>query len=137
MISCNHGEYVIELLQGGMFMSYAIGLKIKELRCNHNISQEKMAEALGTTRQRYSRLENGQVDISYIEIKKIADFFGIPTKEITSSQEEKKELVTLFRERTDSTEAIKFVAKIEEILKVFHAHEKLYYQMKVCDDADD
>lgn len=118
-------------------MSYALGMRIKKLRSEYKYGQEKMAEILGTTRQRYSRLENGQIDISFVEIKKIADFLGIPTTEITNAQEEKKELVTLFREKSSSPEAIESVAKIEEILKVFHAHEKLYYQMKVRDGIED
>lgn len=118
-------------------MSYAIGMRIKELRSECKIGQERMAEILCTTRQRYSRLENGQVDISFVEIKKIADFLGIPTTVITSAQEEKKELVTLFREKSDRPEAVESVAKIAEILKVFHAHEKLYYQMKVRDGIED
>ena len=45
-------------------MRYALGRRIKELRINRKISQEQMAEVLETTRQRYSRIENGQVDIS-------------------------------------------------------------------------
>lgn len=118
-------------------MSYALGMRIKELRSEHKIGQEKMAEVLGTSRQRYSRLENGQIDISFVEIKKIADYLGIPTTKITEAQEEKKGLVALFREKTNSQAAIDSVAKIEEILKVFHAHEKLYYQMKVRDGIED
>lgn len=57
-------------------MSYAIGNKIKELRTEHRTSQEQMADVLGTTRQRYSRIENGQMDISYALIKRIADFLA-------------------------------------------------------------
>lgn len=118
-------------------MSYAIGRKIKELRTNHRISQEQMAEVLDTTRQRYSRLENGQVDISFVLIKKIADYFGVSTTEITSVEREEKELVMFFREKNTSEDIVNSVAKIEEILKVFHAHEKLYYQMKVRDENVD
>ncbi|WP_411679873.1 helix-turn-helix domain-containing protein [Clostridium thailandense] len=118
-------------------MSYALGVRIKELRSERKIGQEKMAEILGTTRQRYSRLESGQVDISFVDIKKIADFLGISTVAITSAQEEKRELVALFREKSGSTEAIESVTKIAEILKVFHAHEKLYYQMKARDGIED
>lgn len=118
-------------------LRYALGMRIKELRSSRKIGQEKMAEILGTTRQRYSRLESGQVDISFVEIKKIADFLGVPTSAITSAQEEKKELVALFREKSDKPEVIEAVAKIAEILKVFHAHEKLYYQMRVRDGIED
>lgn len=118
-------------------MSYAIGSKIKELRTNHKISQEQMAEVLNTTRQRYSRLENGQIDISYVIIKKVADYLGVSITEIISAEKENKELVTFFREKNTGDDVINSVAKIEEILKVFHAHEKLYYQMKVRDEYVD
>ena len=73
-------------------MSYALGMRIKELRQIRKISQEQMANVLDMSRQRYSRLENGQVDISYVMIKKIADYLGVPTSEITNAEEEKKEI---------------------------------------------
>jgi transcriptional regulator with XRE-family HTH domain len=114
-------------------MSYAIGSKIKELRTSYKISQEEMAELLDTTRQRYSRLENGQLDISYVIIKKIADHLGVATSEITKVEQEKKELVTFFREKNTGDDILGSVAKIEEILRVFHAHEKLYHQTRERD----
>lgn len=118
-------------------MSYLIGMRIKELRQKHKISQEEMANVLNMTRQRYSRLENGQVDISYVMIKKIADYLGVPISKITSAEEEKKGLVTLFREKANVENIVPLVTKVEEILKVFHAHEKLYYQMKERDNIED
>lgn len=114
-------------------MSYAMGSRIRELRTEHRITQEQMAELLGTSRQRYGRLENGQVDISYVIIKRIADYLGVPTTEITSVEQEEKELVALFRERGTSEDVVDSVAKIQEMLRVFRAHEKLYYQMKARD----
>ncbi len=114
-------------------MSYAIGNRIRELRTNHRISQEQMAELLNTSRQRYARLENGQVDISYVIIKKIADYLGLSTAEITAAEQENKELVAFFRERDTNEDIVNSVAEIQEILRMFHAHEKLYYQMKACD----
>ncbi len=114
-------------------MSYAIGSKIRELRTNHRISQEQMAEFLNTSRQRYARLENGQVDISYVIIKKTADYLGVSTAEITNAEKENKELVAFFRERDTNEDIVNSVAEIQEILRVFHAHEKLYYQMKARD----
>ncbi len=118
-------------------MSYALGLRIKELRQIRKISQEQIADVLDMSRQRYSRLENGQVDISYVMIKKIADYLGVSTSEITSAEEENKELVTLFREKGSGEDIISSVSKIQEILKVFYAHEKLYFQMKERDDLVD
>lgn len=118
-------------------MSYALGLRIKELRQISKINQEQIADVLDMSRQRYSRLENGQVDISYVMIKKIADYLGVSTSDITSAEEENKELVTLFREKGSGEDIISSVSKIQEILKVFYAHEKLYFQMKERDDLVD
>ena len=92
-----------------------------------------MAGALKMTRQRYSRLESGQVDISFVIIKKIADYLGMSFTEITKVDNEKKEMVTLFREKNVGEDIVQSVAIIEKILRVFHAHEKLYYQMKERD----
>ena len=117
-------------------MSYAIGARIKELRLEHRMSQDDIAAALGTTRQRISRIENGQVDVSYVLLKQLADCLGVSVNEITKAAEESKGLTALFREKSGSPEAIAAIQKIEEILKVFSAHEKLYEQMKeqVCYD---
>ena len=111
-------------------MSYAIGSRIKELRTARGINQERMAEILNTSRQRYSRLEKGQVDISFVLIKKIAQIFAVPTSEITSVLTGNEGLPAYFREKNASDDVLNRVAKIEEIIRVFWAHEKLYYQMK-------
>jgi len=121
------------IVPGEINMSYAIGSRIKELRTNHRISQEQMAKLLNTSRQRYARLENGQVDVSYVIIKKIADYLGVSTAEITDAEQDNKELVAFFRERETSEDIVNAVARIQEILRMFHAHEKLYYQMKARD----
>lgn len=115
-------------------MSYALGARIKQFRDAHKINQETMAEYLGTTRQRYARMESGQIEMSFQTIKKIADFLGVKVPEITSVVEERKGLTALFREKVDKPEVLEAVSKIENILTVFHSHEKLYYQMKVQDD---
>jgi hypothetical protein len=76
-----------------------------------------------------------KIDISalFALIKKIADYLGISTAEITSTEQEDKELVTFFREKNVDEDIVNSVAKIEKILRVFHAHEKMYYQMKARD----
>lgn len=118
-------------------MSYALGMRIKELRTKHGFSQEQMAEVLDTTRQRYSRLENGQIDISFLMIKKLAEFLGVSTHEITNAVEEEKGLTVLFREKSSIDDMVPLVSKVEEILKVFNAHGKLYHQMKERDSIVD
>ncbi len=111
-------------------MSYAIGARVKELRQERKISQDDIAAALGTTRQRISRIESGQVDVSYILLKQIADCMHVSVDQITKAAEEAKGFTALFREKSDSLDVIAAVEKIEKILKVFNAHEKLYEQMK-------
>ena len=115
-------------------MSYALGARIRQFRDMQKVSQETIADHLGTTRQRYARMENGQIEMSFETIKKIADFLGVRVQEITSAVEEHKGLTALFREKADKPEAMEAVSKIETILAVFHSHEKLYYQMKALDD---
>ena len=111
-------------------MSFQIGSRIEKLREERGITLDQMGELLGTTRQRYRRMEKGQIDLSFITIKKIADYFGVSTMAITSAVEESRGLTALFREKADCPEAVEAVACIEKILRVFHSHERLYYQMK-------
>jgi len=117
-------------------MSYNIGLKIKELRIERNIKQEDIASILSTTRQRYARMENGLADISYPSLQKIAASFSVPVSDITSADEE-KDLLVLFREKENSSNIEGSVGMIMEILRTFHSHEKLYYQMKEMRGIED
>ena len=111
-------------------MSYSIASRIKQIRIDCKKTQEEIADVLGTSRQRYSRLENGQIDISYVVIKKISEYLGVSISEILKEENDQKELVTLFREKSLSENNISSVRKIEEILRVFKAHEKLYHQTR-------
>ena len=49
---------------------------ILELRKNANLSQSKLAQALGTSQANVSRWEKGLIEPSILECWKIADFFG-------------------------------------------------------------
>ncbi len=50
---------------------------ILELRQNANLSQSKLAKALGTSQANVSRWEKGINEPSVLECWKIADFFGV------------------------------------------------------------
>lgn len=50
---------------------------ILELRQNANLSQSKLAKALGTSQANVSRWEKGIIEPSVLECWKIADFFGV------------------------------------------------------------
>lgn len=111
-------------------MSYLIGQKIKQLRKDQDITQDYMAEKLNITRQKYGRIENGQSNITYKTIEEVSKILGVNIREMTTISEEKHTLKHLFRENTDEMVANDAIDKIDEILKYFSAHEKLYLQMK-------
>ena len=51
--------------------------KIAELRKNMNMSQQKLADAIGTSQANLSRWEQGIIQPSVVECWKIADFFDV------------------------------------------------------------
>lgn len=110
-------------------MSYAIGKRINEIRTQKKISQENIASVLGISRQRFARIENGQSEISYTMIQKAADYFAVPISSITSADKD-IDLKLYFRDVENAGNINTSVEKIIDILKTFHAHEKLYYRMK-------
>lgn len=114
-------------------MSYAIGKRINEIRLQKKINQEEIANVLGISRQRFARIENGQSDISYAMLTKVAEFFAVSISEITSADEQ-VDLQILFRDFESSDNVNASVDKIVDIIKTFHAHEKLYNRMKVKSD---
>ena len=114
-------------------MSYAIGRRINEIRTQKKISQEDIASVLGISRQRFARIENGQSELSYAMIQKMSDYFAVPVSTITSADEE-IDLKLYFRDIENTGDIDASVSKIVDILKTFHAHEKLYYRMTVKDD---
>lgn len=72
-------------------MNEGLGKKLKKLRTAQGMTQDMVAKLLHTTRQRYARMENGQADISFQDIRMLADIFGISTSDLTA--EEKKERI--------------------------------------------
>lgn len=114
-------------------MSYAMGRRINEIRMQKKMNQEDIASALGISRQRFARIESGQSEISYDMIRKAAEYFAVPVSSITSADED-IDLKLYFRDVQNAGGLDTSVAKIVDILKTFHAHEKLYYRMKGKND---
>ena len=56
--------------------------KIKELRKQHKLSQEELADAVGTTRQTITSIEVGKYTASLPLAYKIAHFFGLTIEEV-------------------------------------------------------
>ncbi|HFI0579526.1 TPA: helix-turn-helix domain-containing protein [Streptococcus suis] len=58
------------------------GNTIRNLRTKEGLSQEKFALKIGMDRTYYASVENGNRNISLINIKKISDGFGISISEL-------------------------------------------------------
>ena len=56
--------------------------KIKELRKQHKLSQEELADAVGTTRQTITSIEVGKYTASLPLAYKIARYFGLTIEEV-------------------------------------------------------
>jgi len=59
-----------------------IGANIKRLREDRGIKQSEIADLVGMHRSNYSKIENGQREISLAAVDKIADFFNISIDEL-------------------------------------------------------
>lgn len=58
------------------------GHTIRDLRTKEGLSQEKFALKIGMDRTYYASVENGNRNISLMNIKKISDGFGISISEL-------------------------------------------------------
>ena len=60
--------------------------KVKELRIQKALSQERLAKAIGVSRPTYTAIEAGKQELSLDEAKKLATLFGIGVDEILSGE---------------------------------------------------
>lgn len=105
--------------------------RIRQLREKHDKTQEQVADAIGISRQAYIRLEKGTRDVSFVEIQQIAQFLGIPYTDITDVGETQSlSLVALCRRENCTPESVAVFEKVEEILGVFSAQERLYFRVR-------
>lgn len=58
--------------------------KIKELREARKLTQEEIALSIGTTKTTYIKYEKGTQSPQLVTVEKIAEFYGIPVKELIS-----------------------------------------------------
>jgi transcriptional regulator with XRE-family HTH domain len=65
-----------------------IGQKIKKLRELKNFTQSHMATELGITQSAYSKIEQGETEITYAKMSKIAEVLGISPEDIAAFNEQ-------------------------------------------------
>lgn len=112
-------------------MSKIIGEKIRTLRDERNLTQEYIANSLGMTRQRFSRLEKGTVDITYDILVKLAELFLVSVNDITEIVEHGAN--EKFRTGGESTSSF---SEIHDMLNLFYANKRLYERMNPEVDDD-
>lgn len=64
-----------------------IGQKIKKLRELKNYTQSHVAEGIGLTQSDYSKMEQGETEVSYTKLEKIANVLGLRPEDIISFNE--------------------------------------------------
>ena len=62
--------------------AYPLKTKIRELRKERKLSQEELADAVGTTRQTITSIEVGKYTASLPLAYKIARFFGLTIEDV-------------------------------------------------------
>lgn len=66
-----------------------ISEKIKKVRELRNLTQEHVATQLGMTQAGYSKIENGQTDITYTKIKEIAKVLDVSPEDLIAFDSQK------------------------------------------------
>lgn len=106
-------------------MNHLIGEKIRSLREEKRLSQEEIGNILGISRQRMGRIENGESDISYKMICRIADILGVLPSDITDVAIEGKSLGMLLRNSGES-KLNSECEKLFDIIDILYAHKNIY-----------
>ncbi|WP_040285932.1 helix-turn-helix transcriptional regulator [Sporosarcina koreensis] len=65
--------------------------RVKEFRARYDLTQGKLAERVGVTRQTIVSLEKGSYTPSLLLAMNIAEVFGVPIEEIFRKEGEEKE----------------------------------------------
>ncbi len=55
----------------------ALSVKLKKLRAEYNLTQTEIAEKLGMSQQRYSKLENCETALDSETLKNICEVYGV------------------------------------------------------------
>lgn len=112
-----------------MLTSEIIGGRVKDFREDKKISQQLMVDKLkdlgiSMSRETLSKIENGNRTVSAVELKAICSVLDVDV-EILLEDNEDDSLVTLFRKRNMSEEAIKSVETLQDMIISFMNQKKI------------
>ncbi|MBC8591378.1 helix-turn-helix domain-containing protein [Wansuia hejianensis] len=113
---------------------FNVGKKIREIREERGLSQLSVVNKLeeqdiSMSRETLSKIETNNRSISAIELNGLSKVLNV---DISDFFHEKgtEDIVTFFRKRNFSQNTIDEVSKLQEIIKVFINHEKIYKEDK-------
>ena len=72
-----------------------LGTKLKKLRKEKNITQDKLSEKLGFSPRYIGKIEAGMTKPSMETFRKLADFFQVPVEYLVSETEESNNLAAV------------------------------------------
>lgn len=125
--------------------------RIRELRKNHNISQESLGAIINTTQQAVSKMENNTYAISTDLLIKMSQYFNVTTDYILGISEIKRDLSGQLRMNREIEECYDHVLRyrnlsdinkktlncILERLEQAQLEEREFYTKDVGENAED
>lgn len=88
-----------------------IGQNIKRLREERGLTQQQIADMVNMHRSNYSKVENGQRELSIIALNKIAKYFGITLDNLVNSGDIPQEIII---EDKSTMEQLKHIQELEQ-----------------------
>ena len=101
-----------------------LGNKISDLRKKANLSQEKLAEKLGVTRQTISKWELGETAPDILQAKKLSKIFNVSLDELTDN-----DIKNVLEAKVSNTE--KLAGMIIKILKIIGVIAIIYFVLMI------
>lgn|SRR5690554_855041 len=105
-------------------MNELLGSRIKLLRTANDMTQEQLAEALGVSRQKFARIENGNNSITLDVLSKIAEALDVTVNDITKVLDEEPSISYRVNETNSSAE------EIFDMLDLFYANKHIYQRLQ-------
>jgi len=90
----------------------SIGENIKQIRQQKGVKQQEIADLVGMHRSNYSKIENGQRELSINALSKVSKLFNITLDELVNMEGDVPEEVSI--EDTATVEKIKLIHEMDE-----------------------
>lgn len=91
--------------------------RIKDLRIDHDLSQQNVADILKISRQYYTRYECGQVEIPIRHLISLAKYYGVSLDYLVGIQDESK---SVYGGSTAIGTDVQFAQEIKRLYKKYY-----------------